>query len=270
MSSLITILISAGVSLVTALVTFQTRVWGDTLLLRKQHEWDQRKKLTKLVGRYHARLLEAAVDWDRRMSQAYAGEYRWLKFDGADIHRSQDQYFFHSMVFRFLNLLIAARSFEREAVFIDARISDEQKELDFLRFVKSFFWATTNSDLTPRDDMPGRDHFANDAFRALLDHSADSGSGTDDERHPFTWTRYWELVRDAVVPFPRSDGDGAGGDPSTSLVDQRRSIGVLLDFFLGMAPHEAREPGKEPRRRWDRMVCLHLLTLGFIASFGYD
>jgi hypothetical protein len=39
--------------------------------LRSQHRHDERLKLESLIGRYHGPMLEAAVDWDRRMHQLY-------------------------------------------------------------------------------------------------------------------------------------------------------------------------------------------------------
>ena len=270
MTSFYTILISAGVSLLTALGTFQTRIWGDTLLLRRQHEWEQRKDLQKLVSRYHARLLEAALDWDRRMQQAYAGECRWLTFEHPSQIRNRDQYFFHSMVYRFLALLTTARQFEKEAFFIDARISDKHKELDFLRYAKSFIWALTSSDLTPQDGMPGRDHFPNDVFRALLDRCVPASGATEDVL--FDWDRYWSTIVDAAgIPRPRESGENGDQPPrdDTGHGEETEYARSLLSFFEGMRPNEATEEGHEPRRRWDRLVCLHLLVLGFIATFGY-
>jgi hypothetical protein len=40
-------------------------------------------------------------------------------------------------------------------------------------------------------------------------------------------------------------------------------------YFNGLKRDDRTENG-EPRYRWDRLVVLHLLTIGFINTFGYD
>jgi hypothetical protein len=46
--------------------------------LRDEYEMEQQRELRKLMGEYTGRMLEAAVDWDRRMMQLY--KY-WTKPD---------------------------------------------------------------------------------------------------------------------------------------------------------------------------------------------
>ena len=69
-------LVTVGVSAVVAgAVNSGFRMWGDSWFLRvplkQEHQQKQRERLQDLIGEYHGRMLEAAVDWDRRMSQFY-------------------------------------------------------------------------------------------------------------------------------------------------------------------------------------------------------
>jgi hypothetical protein len=110
--------------------------------LRSQHRQDERRRLQALIGRYHGPLLEAAIDWDRRMQQlltskpADVGRYgseaagltemEWFMDDRANYDTDDwvygkfcnpDEYMFRSFVFRFLVLCSLARKFEAEAFY---------------------------------------------------------------------------------------------------------------------------------------------------------
>jgi hypothetical protein len=247
-------------------------------------------------------MLEAAVDWDRRMKQLYDGEYQWLDVKGQT--RDPEHYYFQSLVYRFLSLLSIARRFEREAYYINSRIAKE-KELEFLRYSKSFIWAMTNPKITPNDDMPGIDHFRHDAFRPVLDLCYENipelpgAAGGGDIIFDYRRFRAILTASAPVLDEPQNHLDTQGG--GVQLVATYRSeIDEVLNFFQGLKPNEpfptssqspdiphnpenpeglgnsgeprTPEPPKtaDVRRRWDRLVCLHLLTLGFIGSFGYE
>lgn len=64
--------IAPSITLAAALVAVGSVGWAETRRLRSRHRYEERRKLQALIGRYRARLLEAAVDWDRRMEQLYA------------------------------------------------------------------------------------------------------------------------------------------------------------------------------------------------------
>lgn len=261
-AGVIPLLVSVGATVATH--AFQVK--RDRVGLRDKHTWEQRSTLRRVVGSYHGRALEAAVDWDRRMQQLYKGSHKVMHPDEVC---DKEQYFFHSVVFRFLTLLSLARRFEGQAFYIDARIAKDG-ELEFLRYLKSFMWVMTYSDITPNDGQPGRDHFLNDEFRPLLDLCRRGGEETregktpePDIAPPFTYRDYWALV-DTVA----SDGS----DDSRTKTDARL-VKKLLEFFAHLAPHEwvkAEDCPDLPRRRWQRLVYLHLLVLAFIATFGYS
>jgi hypothetical protein len=240
---------------------------AEALKLRSQYRQQERNQLRELIGEFHGRMLETAIDWDRRMWQLYDDDGTWLRSkDGEQLvaaeYAKSEQYLFRSYVFRFLSLCAIARKFETQAFYIDAqaRIARE-RDLDFLKYAKGFLWAMTHADLTPQDGMPGSDHFPNDQFRPLLDlcyrHDVDGIPGTavgDD---------------DVIFDFRRFGAFAARVVTVTDDAEQEwRDLRKAFDYFNGLRRDDYE--GDRPRYRWDRLVVLHLLVIGFINTFGYE
>ena len=122
-SQTLSLIVSGAVAaVIAAAVSFAKELRFADAGLRLQHRHDERKKLRELQSRYKGRVLEAALDWDRRMSQIYEGAYRWL--DPPDDQRlDRREYYYHSVIFRFLQLTALARRFEAEAYYIDPGIA---------------------------------------------------------------------------------------------------------------------------------------------------
>lgn len=282
---------AAVAAIVTALISYH----GGIQTIYRNYELEEQKKLRELMGKYTGRMLEAAVDWDLRMTQLYDyaekrprtvplndedydGDFYWhfmcphwkeRRIDDspgalAKYRRDPDAYFYQSVVFRFLSFLSIARRFEAEAFYIDATLAKHHKKahknaLYFLRYAKSFLWVMTFSGLSPDPIFPGVDHFRDDEFRPLLDLcyetiGKDSGSKSPDGKEPvFDWPRFR-----AVLQLKNDDT----GREFTTEVER------LLSFFDEIRAVDYTPQGKK-RRRWERLICLHLLTLNFIATFGY-
>jgi hypothetical protein len=228
--------------------------------LRIQHRHEQRKKLRELQSRYKGRMLEAALDWDRRMSQIYEGAYRWL--DPPDDQRlDRREYYYHSVIFRFLQLTAIARRFEAEAFYIDAGIA-ERSDFALMCYAKAFLWASIYAELTPDDAMPGADHFRSDAFRPLLDLAYSTPASEDGT---------------LILPETRRGDDELVFDLERCMAMLRRreeigredEIDELLAFFDGVRPDDHDSARHRHRRRWDRLVTLHLFVLAFIDTCGY-
>jgi hypothetical protein len=185
----------------------------------------------------------------------YEGAYRWV--DPEDhLRLDESQYYYHSVVFRFLQLTAIARRFEAEAFYIDPKIA-QRGDFDLLRYAKAFLWVMIHAEITPDDGQPGIDHFRSDAFRPLLDLSY-STPGTD--ILPETRSRDGELIfdRERCLALLKN----AGG------LDRQDEIDELLGFFDGVRPDDFEKNGRL-RRRWDRLVALHLFVLAFVDACGY-
>jgi hypothetical protein len=229
--------------------------------LELEHMAEESKKLRTLIGQYHGRFLEAALDWDRRMWQLYDdpdGPYldvddRVLEDYTSEPHRAvfEEQYLFLSYVYRFLALCSLARRFESEAFYIDAKIA-LASDLEVVKFTKSFLWVMTSPDLHRpfHDGMPGRDHFRNDEFRPLLDACYAERDHGQIRITDFDYTRFMHLLQ------------------STEHV---KTFKTVLFFFDGIKKTgDVATDAKVPRYRWDRLVALHVLVMAFIREIGYE
>jgi len=200
--------------------------------LKSEYEYEQRKELRALIGRYHGRLVEAADQWRNRMNNLYDHQVeRRLAVDGRYDAR---HYYFGTTVYRFMTLAALARQFESEAFYLDARIA-EKSDLDVLKYVKAFRWLMTDLDLVrglEYEPWEARDHFLNDRYRGLCDAFAPGG----------------------VLPSLAEFEARAGVDPA---------LDPALCFFDGLH-------ADEDRLRWDRLVTHHLLVMAFLNLAGYD
>jgi hypothetical protein len=236
----------------------------DKTFLGVQSKHEQRKKLRDLIGEYHGRVLEAALDWDRRMGQLYdrtqEDEPRWHELAPRTPGKQfdPDQYVYQSYVFRFLSLMSLARRFEAEAFYINCEVASE-RDFDFLRYMKGFLWAGIHPRITPDDGPHGEDHFRSDSFRPVLDYCYAKGKGLPEtlgknDQVVFDWARFQAIVGRLREP--------EAGEASAASVP--REFTEVFAFFDGLSADECE------RRRWDRLVALHLFVMGFIATFGYS
>src|SRR5438034_5304578 len=101
--------------------------------------------------------------------------------------------------------------------------------------MKAFRWLMTDLELIYGLDYDYRenpDHFLADRLRVICDTCC---------------------AEDGAV-FSLPDFEARAGSDTT--------LEPVLEFFDGLR-------SDEPRYRWDRLVCLHLLTLAFLNVFGY-
>jgi hypothetical protein len=231
------VVIAAATALVTTLAAAPARLFVDGRLQRSkvelEYEHEQRKALRSKIGLYHGRLLEAALDLNYRLVNLNVNWSKgWLKVGGEYRSSSGSQYYLRTTVFRFVKLAGLANHFEREAIVVDARIADTA-ERAFVRYPKAFRWAMTDVKLfgSLQYDISHADqHFFTDQLRQLC---------------TLAWNSAEELEFDQFE----------------KLVVRDPGLDELLEFFDGI------EPGQ---LRWDRLICLQLLLMAFINSYGYD
>lgn len=261
-TALETVAISAGTTAVfgTGAKYVADRFMLDYRLLR-QHRQEQRKELHAVISRFHGRLLEAALDWDRRADQIYRGSYDMLDPPNDD-RLNPKEYYYQSVVFRFLQLMAIARRFEAEAFYFDPQVATDS-DFDLLRYAKAFLWVMIHAEISPDDGLENLDHFRSDAFRPLLDLCYAEAVDEDDPRRllPATHIREGELIfdRGRFLAIMRHGEE----------LDHGRQVRELLEFFDAIKPDEYDATGRQ-RRRWDRLVALHLLVLAFIHKCGYS
>ncbi len=236
-------LIAAFAALATSLITVGHSLFGAPLKywlekralrnkLSTEYEYEQRKNLRELIGKYQGRMLEAAETLNHRLWNLYENQDKgWLDVQG-DYRNSG--YYHSSSVYRFLGFYALARRFESEAVLIDSRIA-ENRDLDFVKFVKAFAWAVCDValfDNVDYDSKDATDHFFRDHLREICDSC---------------------IVNERFL----------GHKDLQSVLLGNTDFHTVFRFFDGLKRNE-------PRLRWDRLVAVHLLVLAFINSFGYD
>jgi hypothetical protein len=165
-TALVAASISALVALLTTILAAPLRFWVERNLqshrLGAEYEYEQRRDLRSLIGRYHGRLVEAAEQLHYRCSNIYAHDpERWLE--------APEGFYFQTTCYRVVHLVALSRAFEREAFYIDGRIA-EPRDLEFLKFNKAFFWALGDTSLfegLTYDESSSTDHFFFDELRLM-------------------------------------------------------------------------------------------------------
>jgi hypothetical protein len=293
-----TTVVAPVVTSASAVVAVGTVGWAESRKLRTQHRFEERRKLRSLIGRYRGQLLEAALDWDRRMSQLYTSREELAKRDpppkAEDISQQEDyldddlfrksddpvlrtygkfcsptEYVFRSYVFRFLVLCAIARRFEAEAFFIDSRVA-RRDDFEFLKYAKSFLWAPTTSDL-PDDAFPAQAHFPNDQFRPILDRchgrSYDDVDAAGADAPSTVPSNCFDLARLDIL-VEREKALCLAQNPEEEFIPG--DFGKVIMFFGGLRKPVSDPPAGDNRQNWDRLCVLHLLVMGFISEFGYS
>jgi hypothetical protein len=231
-TAIVSAVIAVVVAFVTTLLAAPVRLLVEQRLvhhrLRTEQEFEQRRELRKLIGRFHGRLVEAAERLHYRMLNIYAHDPdRWLT--------SPDGFYLKTTAYRLLHLIGLARSFEREAYYVDARIA-YPNDLDFVRFVKAFLWVLSEPALfsgLKYDESRSTDHFFADQLR---------------------------LVGEAFCP---RDGECLEMKSFFDMFKRRKEpFEDVKEFLVGLNRDE-------DRYRWDRLVALDFLLIGFLNTVGY-
>lgn len=216
---------------VSAAVNYLFRVREARHKLEAEYRYEQRKKFRGIVACYHGRLLSLANSMNYRMWNLYQNhDAGWLDVKGK---LANENYYYFSFVFRFLNLFALLREFEREAILIDTRIA-QNRDLEILNYVSALRWCMTDASLfdgMPYDVAKPRDHFFSDSLRQVCDTHYNLGRAGP---------TYEEFVKYAL----------SGGAPDN-----------VFEYFEGLSKDE-------DRLRWDRLVVFHLLLIGLINTIG--
>ncbi|WP_394196036.1 hypothetical protein [Litoreibacter albidus] len=194
------------------------------------YEYGQKKKLSELVGSHYGLLIGSSARFNNRMWNLYDHhEKEWT-----DVSASYEDsgYYFKSFVFRFMELISILREIEKAAIHLDTRIARREDFL-LLNYVAALSWIMTDVDL----------------FKATLDESREDL----DHFYSDNLRKYCDVIC--------SDGGMPAFEGFDRFVTDSSEILKVLEYFKNLKKDE-------PRERWDRLVCLHLLLMSFLDSFG--
>lgn len=242
-------IIAGLVSIVVTVISILFSPVGNYLLakrqlrdkLRTEYQYEQRKKLKELIGRYHGRILQAAEELHYRMLAFYANEDQsWLKLDEdyREVGANRRYYFFQTTVHRFLTLFALVRQFEAEALYADSRIADEQ-DFEFVKYTRVMLWAITSPSLFSGlnyDETRSTDHFFKDDLRRTCE---------------YCWVKDKEGTH--IISLDELRGE----------MGKAEWLYPTLDFFRDLR-------AGEDRLRWDRLIALHAVLIAFVKDFGYE
>jgi hypothetical protein len=223
-------LVALGVS---ALVSGLVKFVFDDLLAKRKANRD-----FEYERRRELRALLALFD-GRLMEAAADLHYRfrniYISGDSARLWlQSPTGYFCRSTVYRFLALFRLAVEFDQRAIYFEPETCSAD-DLMFIRYAKAFQWAMTDTRLfegTGYDVTHATDHFFRDNLRTLC----------EVDLPPEQQLTYAFFERQ-VVPV--------------------ESKQPLFEFFAGLSKEST-------PFRWDRLVILDLLLMGFLDRVGYD
>ncbi|GFM49628.1 hypothetical protein JSY17_05265 [Pseudomonas capsici] len=213
----------------SAFISYAFRVREHKKKLAAEYNHEQRKALREIIGRSHGRLLHAGNSLSYRLWNLYANHDKgWLVVDNIG---HPENYYLNSFVCRFLSVFSLVRDFERQALYVDARIASKKDRI-FVKYVAALHWCMTDTELfsgIPYDTFNAVDHFFSDTLRD-----------------------YCEICIDENGTTLRAN----------AMLELGEKIHPVFAFFQGLSP-------TENRLRWDRLVSLHLLVATFINSIGY-
>lgn len=244
---LVSVIVAAITALVTGVISLPLRLWLDTRLLRRraatEHdllrrkadvEWEfaRRRALRERIGRYHGPMLAAVDGFSDRLENVTRHQSRgWLDVGGGEDGPWSESYYYRSTVTRFMLLMALVFDFEREAIFVDARVA-ERTDTRFVIYAKAIRWMATDVRLFERTRYAvGRqtDHFFTDELRRVCASLAADGAPVDLERL------------------------------DTVLRGEHR-LAPVMRYFDGLAPRTL---------AWDRLFALQTVLLAFMNDFGH-
>jgi len=199
--------------------------------LQAEYTQEQTKLLKATIGKYHGRMLQAMVSFDHRMMNLYRrDDASWLQLHG---EWASAGYYFKSFVHRFMLVHALVRQFEQEAIVIDGRIA-RAEDYAFLSYIDAMRWvasAVALFDGLDYDASAGHDHFYYDNMRVWCDELSES-------QRLMNMDALWAATTANAALTP------------------------VLQFFDGVSRDEK-------RLRWDRLVAMHIICLGFEWRFGH-
>lgn len=217
---------------VSTLIGFIFRIQEHKYKLAQNYKQEKRKELQEEIGKLHGQILQAGKNLNNRFWNLYENhEKNWLHTEKI---WDDKNYYLHSFTQRFIRIFYLIRKFENKAIYIDARIG-KKSDLLFLKYISAIQWCITDVDLfkgMEYNDSEPIDHFYSDTLRKCCDICT------------------------------KENGDMADTKEIINIAKKEKEIENIFDFFNNLSK-------TEKRMRWDRLVCLHLITTAFINKIGY-
>lgn len=203
--------------------------------LRKEFEFEQKKKLKEDIAKNKVPLLNAVEELNHRLwnfSQNISEDWHniaeidWFKIE---------KYYINSFVYRFLVFIHWVIKTDKDTISVDSTIADANDIL-FLKYVKTFKDIFTDADLILSLGYDRR-HDTNHFFKNdLVGYSK--------------WVTNNEVVLDFDDFRKKSEGN-------------HQEIKKVVEYFTKIE-------NKDIDKNFNVLMCTHLLTINFLNTFGHD
>jgi hypothetical protein len=230
-------LISAGVSVLTFLITNWLKNYFENKLLQRnletEHTFDQRKKIKEVLAKYKVHLLTACEDLNHRCwNFANTHHENWIDIKG---DYKKEHYYFHSFAYRILVVFAWIKKIQKEMIYLDTTIASKE-DLEFIKFLRIF--PQIFCDLTFLEGKEADGNYAVDHF----------------------FRNNFELLPDSIIT---DTGVKSYSKFIEELPTNQIELAQLYKFLDGVSP-------TENRKRWDRLHLLNLTLIIFLNNYGYD
>lgn len=236
-TALLTVIISAGTSLLTLVITLSTKNWIERnfliFKLRKEHEYEQRKGIKNVLSKYKVHLINSGEFLNHRLwnlSKNYSREWHNVK---GQYH--YEGYYYQSSIYRTLRYFAWIKIIQNKLIFLDTTIATKE-DLFFVKYLNYFPQLFQDTDLFDGfnyDTNHSKDHIYRDTFEELY-------TILINEDNVISFTAFKELFNEDYTKFI-----------------------PICKFIDNINP-------EEDRLRWDLIHCFHLVLMSFLSSYGYD
>jgi hypothetical protein len=216
---------------ISIIVSFFFRMREVRGTLELNYEFEQRQKFKNAIGAHHGRMVAAASRLSHRLWNLHNHQQRGWQV--AARPASESGYYFKTTLKRLLDFYSVVLEVEESAIQLDARYADPI-DFAFLNY--------------------------NSALQSIVS-DVRIGKGLEYDINREFDHLFSDNLRETVLRYRLTYSKETGEQSLNAFLDDPRNQSVIL-FLDGIRKGEG-------RIRWDRLVCLHLLLIGFLDTFGY-
>ena len=203
--------------------------------LKKEFEFEQKKKLKEDIAKNKVHLLNAAEEFSQRLwnLSQNVGE-NWHKVSKENWF-VKEQYYINSCVYRFLVFIHWTIKTERDTISVDSTIADNADIL-FLKYIKTFKDIFTDADLLEELNY-SREHNTNHFFKNDL----------------IGYTKF-VVFNNQVIDFD---------DFKVKIKNNYSPLEKVIEYFSNIEEDDL-------DKNLNVLRCSHLLIINFLNTFGHS
>lgn len=230
----ITALVSAIVSLTTLFITifFKNPIEKKMIIfkLKKEYEYEQRKKICNTIAKYKIHLLNSSEQLDHRIWDL---NINYSTTWNLDLNFTSENYYSTTIIYRILRLLAWSKIAYDELIYLDTTVANK-KDLFFLKFIRVFPKFFNDSQLFITHELRDK---TNQLYTNILEEIYSS-----------------LIIENNVKTYSQF---------SMEFSSNRFFYKEIENYFKGISPNNK-------NLNWDALQCFHYTIIAFQNSYGYD